>query len=366
MSRVAIYLPSLGGGGAERITVTLANAIAARGHQVDFLLAKREGPYLKDVSPGIRVVDLGHRRTFASLLPLARYLRRERPDALLSGLNHANIVAILARMIARVPTRLVVTEHNSTAVDTGGRKGRVASRLTQWLYPHADRVVSVSRGIEKELAANFGLSEDRLCTIYNPLDVDTIRDRMLPRPDHSWLAAGTPPVIVAVGRLMVQKDYPTLLRAFALMRQRRDARLVILGEGEERPALEQLIRELGIEADVALPGFEANPFAWMAASDLYVLSSAWEGLPGVLLEALACGARVVSTNCPTGPDEILEDGKWGTLVPVGDFQAMADAMDAALASPDRLDVRKRADAFRIEYAVDDYLLTMGILSLIHI
>lgn len=360
MSRVAIYLPSLGGGGAERITVTLANAIAARGHQVDFLLAKCEGPYLKDVSPDIRIVDLGNRRTFASLLPLARYLRRERPDALLSGLNHANIVAILARMAARVQTKLVVTEHNSTSIGTGFRHGRLVFRLMRWLYPRADRVVSVSRGIERELAANFGLPEDRLCTIYNPLDVDGIRRGMLPRPDHPWLAPGKPPVIVAVGRLMVQKDYPTLLRAFALLRPRRDARLVILGEGEERPALEKLIGELGIEADVALPGFEANPFAWMAASDLYVLSSAWEGLPGVLLEAMACGAKVVSTNCPTGPDEILEDGEWGTLVPVGDFQAMADAMDAALASPHRLDVRKRADAFRIEYAVDGYLRTMSI------
>lgn len=360
MSRVAIYLPSLGGGGAERITVTLANAIAARGHQVDFLLAKREGPYLADVSPGIRIVDLGHHRTFASLLPLARYLRRERPEALLSGLNHANIVAILARMIAHVPTRLVVTEHNSTSIDVSAGHGRLVFGLMRWLYPHADRIVSVSRGIEKELAVNFGLPADKLCTIYNPLDVDTIHDRMLPRPDHPWLAAGTPPVVVAVGRLMAQKDYPTLLRAFALLRERRDARLVILGEGEERAALEKLIRELGIEADVALPGFEANPFAWMAASDLYVLSSAWEGLPGVLLEAMACGAKVVSTNCPTGPDEILEDGKWGALVPVGDFRAMAEAMNAALASPDRLDVAKRADAFRIEYAVDGYLRTMSI------
>lgn len=360
MSRVAIYLPSLGGGGAERITVTLANAIAARGHQVDFLLAKREGPYLEDVSPDIRIVDFGNHRTFASLLPLVRYLRRERPKALLSGLNHANIVAILARMIARVPTRLVVTEHNSTSSGANVGRGRLVFGLMRWLYPHADRIVSVSRGIEKELAAHFGLPADKLCTIYNPLDVDTIRARMLPRPDHPWLVAGTPPVIIAVGRLMAQKDYPTLLRAFALLRQRRAARLVILGEGEERGALEKLIHELGIEADAVLPGFEANPFAWMAASDLYVLSSAWEGLPGVLLEAMACGAKVVSTNCPTGPDEILEGGKWGTLVSVGDFRAMADAMDAALSSPARLDVAKRADAFRIKYAVEGYLRTMSI------
>lgn len=360
MARVAIFLPSLGGGGAERVTGILANAIAARGHQVDLVLAKAEGPYLREIAPEVRIVDLNKSRAIASLLPLVRYLRREHPDAVLSGLGQANLVAIMARRIAGIKARLIVTEHNSILRDLKVGRGPIVGWLMRRLYPKADRVVCVSRGIERELAEIMGLSRENLCTIYNPVDVDGIRQRKHPAPAHPWFAAGAPPVVIAVGRLMEQKDFPTLLRAFAELRRHRDAKLFILGEGDDRDALERLVAELGLEADVALPGFQDNPYAWMAASKLYVMSSAWEGLPGVLLEALACGTPIVSTNCPTGPEEILENGKWGRLVPVGNVTALAQAMDAALSDPSAPDTTERANAFRTEVSVDRYLQILGV------
>lgn len=354
MRKLAIYLPSLNGGGAERITIVLANALAQRDCKVDFVLANAQGPYLAELSRSVCIVDLKKQRVAASLPALVAYLRRERPDVLLSGLGHANIIAILARWLARKPIRLAVTEHNSILRGLDTPKGRVIRWLMQRLYPHADAIICVSKGIERELADLLDLPRAKLHTIYNPVDVDGIRKLALCRPDHHWFAPGQPPVIISVGRLTEQKDFPTLLRAFAQLRQTREARLVILGEGGDRRALEELAKTLGLRADVAMPGFQKNPYGWMAASALYAMSSAWEGLPGVLLEAMACGVPVVSTDCRTGPNEILEGGKWGQLVPVGDATALAQALEAALAGQTRPDLDARIAVFRTEHSTANY------------
>lgn len=354
MGKVAIYLPSLEGGGAERVTILLANALARRGHDVDLVLANAHGTYLGEVSCDLRIVDLGKRRVVASLPALVRYLRRECPDALLSGLGHANIIAILARRIAGRSMRLVVTEHNSILRGLDTLKGRVIKRLMQGLYPQADVIVCVSNGIEDELRDVLGLPANRLRTLYNPVDVDGIQAQSRDRPDHPWFRPGQPPVIIGAGRLTEQKDFATLLRAFARVRRTCDVRLVILGEGPDRAKLEGLAAEQGIAVDVLMPGFQKNPYGWMGASALYVMSSAWEGLPGVLLEAMACGLPIVSTNCRTGPDEILEGGRWGRLVPVGDDVQLANAIEATLREPVHSDTYERICYFRTENAVAAY------------
>lgn len=356
LGHIAVYLPSLRGGGAERVMVTLANGFADRGHRVDLVLAKAEGPYLAEVAANVRLVNLNSSRVLASLLPLARYLRRDRPHAMLSAMNHANIVAILARKLARVRTRLVVSEHNAPSRSLrGGGMARTIRFLMRLLYPAADVIVCVSRGIEGELKHMFGLPAEKLRTIYNPLDLDRIARLKTVPSDHPWLAPDRPSVILAAGRLTEQKDYPTLLRAFARLRRERPCRLIVLGEGSEREALLKLASALGIADDVDFPGFQENPFALMAACDIYVMSSAWEGLPGTLLEAMACGARVVSTDCRTGPAEILEDGKWGRLVPVGNAEALAEAMGAALIDTVPQDTHERVDEFRLERALSSYI-----------
>lgn len=358
--RIALFLPSLRGGGAERVMVTLANGFGARGLAVDLVLAKAEGPYLKDVSEAVRVVDLGVSRVLASLPGLIRYLRRERPAAMLSAMNHANVVALLARKLARIPTRLVVSEHNTLSA---GRHtlplGR--ARMMPWLmrrtYPWATSIVAVSTGVGDDLAEAINIPRHRITVVYNPVVTDELIAQSREAFVHAWLAPGVPPVILAVGRLTPQKDFTTLIRAFSCLRETRAARLIILGEGELRSELQTLIDALRLTADVDLSGFSVNPFAWMRRSALFVLSSAWEGLPTVLIEAMACGTPVVSTDCPSGPREILENGKWGRLVPVGDVAALAAAMAATLEESRSPDVARRATDFGIDQAVVGYLAT---------
>jgi glycosyltransferase involved in cell wall biosynthesis len=358
LERVAIYLPSLRGGGAERIMVTTANAMSARGITVDLVLAKAEGPNLRDVASGIRVVDLGASRVISSLPGLVRYLRRERPEAVLSAMNHANVMAVIARQAARVPLRLVVSEHNMISTQSTGQipfNRRVVLKLMRRAYARADAIVAVSNGVADDLVRTIGIPRDRVTTIYNPTDCAKIRRLAEADPGHPWMVPGGIPVILGVGRLTRQKDFSTLIRAFAKVRQCHPARLIILGEGELRPALEQEIREHGLDDDVLLPGFVDNPYAYMSRCAMFVLSSAWEGLPGVLIEAMACGARIVSTDCPSGPSEILENGKWGRLVPVGDEKQLADAILSTMDDNETSDVACRAAQFGIDNAMDGYL-----------
>jgi glycosyltransferase involved in cell wall biosynthesis len=360
--RIAIYLPSLRGGGAERSTVTLANGIAARGYTVDLVLASAEGPYLQDVSSSIRVVDLRSRRVVRSLPRLIGYLRAERPKAMLSVLNHANVIALVARRIAGTDTRLIVSERNtpnSFQWDTRFRRARLMPWLMRRTYPMADGIVCVSAGIANDIVSLIGAGP-RAQVIYNPVVTEELLARGRMPFDHPWLAPGQPPVVLAAGRLTPQKDFETLILAFAGLRAMRPARLVILGEGELRDELQALISRLGLTDDVSLPGFADNPFAWMRRSALFVLSSAWEGLPGVLIQAMASGLRVVSTDCPSGPAEILDNGKWGRLVPVGDPRALARAMAEALDDPAPPDVRIRAADFGVDRAVDAYLKALQI------
>jgi len=353
-NHIAIFIPSLHGGGAERVMVTLANGFAARGHRVDLVLSRAEGPYLTEVATNVRIIDLDRKRVLISLLPLARYLRRERPDAMLSALNHANVIAIIARKLSRVSTRLVVSERNSLANRPAGMTGWILRATMKKLYPHADAVVAVSQAMAKELVTELGLPPTKVAAIPNPVDVPTLHSLAQERPNHQWLGAGQPPVVLSVGRLEPQKDYQTLLTAFAKLQSTSEARLIILGEGSQREELEQLVAQLGLTGAVDLVGFKENPFGWMAACDLFVLSSRFEGFPNVLVQAMACGAKVVSTDCPTGPNEILEGGLWGRLVAVGDADALAEAMAQALDDPNIPDVQKRMEAFRSDVAVSAY------------
>ena len=260
---------------------------------------------------------------------LIRYLRRERPSAILATRVHSSCLAVLARRFSGVRTRVIVRESNM--VGPGLRAMKPMKRWAiffaiRYCYPRADRVIAVSRGSAEELNEQFGIPWEKLSVVYSPIISDALRNRASAPLDHEWFQEGQPPVILSVGRLTAQKDQQTLIRAFALVRKNVAARLLILGEGENRAELEALVSELGLASDVSLPGFHKNPFAFMARARLFVLSSAWEGLPGALIQALACGCPVVSTDCPSGPREILQDGRLGRLVPVGDSTSMADAI----------------------------------------
>lgn len=331
--RIAIFTANMAGGGAERAMLKLAGGIANDGYDVDLVLSRAEGPYLSQVSDAVRVVDLDSGHVLSSLPGLIRYLRREQPDAMLTSLNYVNVVGIWARRLARVDTRLVVNEQNQVSLEAPNsprRRHRVLPLLIRRFYPWADHVVAVSRGVADDLTHTVGLSPNRIRVVHNPIVTPQLRSMAAAPLDHPWFGPGEPPVILAVGRLSQQKDFPNLIRAFALVRQERPARLMILGEGPEQRVLEALIDELGLAVDVKLSGWVLNPYPYMRRAQAFVLSSRWEGLPSVLIEALYCGAPVIATDCPSGPQEILDGGEHGLLVPVGDVSALARAIERAL------------------------------------
>ncbi|WP_275886922.1 glycosyltransferase [Thiohalospira halophila] len=359
--KLALYLPSLRGGGAERVMVTLANSFAERGYEVDLVLASAEGPYLDEVEDGVRVVDLGCPRVRRSLPGLVRYLKRERPRAMLSAMGHANAIALVARMIARVPTRLIVSErtHFSVSLEqAGGFWARLTGHLGRRIYRRADGIIAVSEGVSDDLAVRAGLPRERIEVVFNPAVGRWLEALAAEPANEFWSSTNGGPLVVAMGRLTEAKDFTTLIRAFALLREQLSARLVILGEGPLRGELEKEAENLGVSSNVYLPGFVDNPFPVITRADLFVLSSAWEGLPNGLIQAMACGTPVVSTDCPSGPDEILEGGRWGHLVPVGDETALAEAMVATLDECTPPDVVARAAEFSVDRAADGYLAVM--------
>lgn len=295
---------------------------------------------------------------------LVKYLRRERPDAVLAAEPHYNTMAVLARRVARVPTRVVLSERIQPSMRerrNGPWRHPYLKDFLRKTYLSADAIAAVSEGVADDLAICSGIPRDRITTIYNPVvgpDIALMAEEPVAEP---YFEPGAPPVILAVGRLDPQKDYPTLIRAFSRLRRGREARLVILGaEHRLRPLYRQelidLAAGLGIADDLILPGYLDNPFAYMARARVFVLSSTHEGLPGVLIQALACGCPSVSTDCPSGPREILENGRYGALVPVGDDAAMAAAIEQTLERPiDSGILKARADTFSIDQAVDSYL-----------
>ena len=356
--RLAIYTPSMRGGGAERVILNLSRGIAERGYALDLVLAQAEGPFLAEAADSVRVVDLKASRVLMSMPALVRYLRHERPLAMLAVQNHTNIIALWARRLAGVSLRLIVSEHNSlsrSAQHSSSLRGRLRRELNKRFYPWADGIVAVSKGVADDLAHVGGIPREDIQVIYNAIVTPELREKAKAPLGHPWFNPGQPPVLLGVGRLTPQKDFGTLIQAFARVHETRRVRLLILGEGQERLALERLVRKLGLDKDVSMTGFVANPFAYMARASIFVLSSRWEGLPTVLIEALCCGALLISTDCPSGPREILADGAYGELVPVGDEVALARAIETTLDREAPRPSHKSWQPFETEGVVNRYI-----------
>jgi len=357
--RVALFLPSLRGGGAEKVMVTLAKGFCNQGLSVDIVLARAEGPFLSEVPEGARIINLCASRVLFSLPGLVSYLRSERPTAILGAMDHANVVAILARRLSGVPVRTIASVHvnlSNTVANASSIKTRISRYWIRPFYPWADAIIAVSQDVAKDLVSRIGLPWEKVKVIYNPVVTPELFISAAKSLDHPWFQPGEPPVILGVGRLTDQKDFQTLIQAFDIVRKRRAVRLMILGEGEKRDALESLVNRLGLDEEVALPGFVENPYSYMQAAALFVLSSQWEGFGNVLAEAMACRTPVVSTDCPSGPAEILENGRWGSLVPVGDVNAMADAITFQLNSECAVEMTESAlKRFDVSRIVNQYL-----------
>jgi glycosyltransferase involved in cell wall biosynthesis len=362
--KIAIFLATSGHSGVDRVMSNLITEIAGRGIAVDLLRIRNHGPHFAKVPANVRLVDLGTSHVNSSFPALVRYLRRERPQALLSDKDRLNRLAIVARGLAGVPTRLAV--RMGTTVSENLAKRSWFDRNMQYfsircLYPRADVVLVPSRGAAEDIVNIGRLNPARVKVVPSPIVNDRLDRMAAEKTDHPWLIEESAPVILGVGELCERKDFGTLIKAFARLRKSREARLIILGEGKKREELRALARELGVAKDVDLPGFTANPYAFMARASLFVLSSRCEGAPVVLMEALACGTPAVSTDCPSGPREILQNGELGGLVPVGDEEALAAAMAQTLSTPPaRQTLRDGARPYRVAASADTYLKALEV------
>lgn len=361
---VALYVPVVDRGGAEAVMLRLATAFVGKGLKVWLVVHHRAGSLMPMVPTDVEVVDLGVSASLVmvsanlgAILPLCRFLRDHRPDILMTPFPHANLVAVMARRLANAPTRVVLSEHAPLdAALAGHRPWRRAAlqRLIGWLYPSAAAVVTVSQGVKRTVMA-LGVPGTDIHVLANPVlgeDFDSLGQQAV---DHPWFRDPSRPVVIGVGRLSPEKDFATLVRAFARLREVTGARLVIVGEGWQRAHLEEIIADLGIADDVWLAGYQANPCAMISKSRVLVSSSCFEGFSLVVVEALACGCPVVATRT-AGVGEILEDGRYGRMVPVGDHDAMAAAIAATLAAPpDPALGRSRAGIFTVERSAAAYL-----------
>lgn len=343
--------------------LNLAEGLVGAGHAVDLVLVKAHGAHAHDLPAGVRVINLNASHTFTSLFALVHYLRQRRPAALLAAKDRAIKVAVVARALARVPLRLVgrLGTTVSAALEGRGRLRRAAWYAGMRLfYPGVDRIVAVSQGVADDVRRITGLPRERVGVVRNPVWTARL-DRLAHGPvPHPWFADASVPVIVGAGRLTRQKDFPTLVRAFARVRAQQSCRLIILGDGRQQSELMALAKALGVADDVALPGFQSNPYAFVARASLFVLSSSWEGSPNVLTEALALGVPVVATDCPSGPREILAGGRYGRLVAVGDADALARAMIETLAHPlPREFLMEAARPYSLEASTRGYLDALG-------
>jgi len=364
--RLAVLLSFSGDGGVERMVTHLCTEFANH-VQVDLLAIKAQGHHVSRIPPSVNLIRLESRHSWTSVGEIARYLRQAKPDAMLVAKDRAGRAAIRARarVGAQMPLWIRLGTNLSAALERKSAFNRwLRTAPMRRLYALASGVIAVSEGVRQDTLAITGLAPERVRVIRNPVITPELEALAREPVDHPWLPPREQrgePVIMGMGRLTRQKDFPTLIRAFAAMQAQRPARLILLGEGRDRDALAALAQELGVADRLHFAGFQKNPYAWLSKADLFVLSSAWEGSPNALTEALALGVPSVSTRCPSGPDELLAEGRYGPLVNVGDHAALAVAMSQVLAEPlAPAMLRQAVDEYRVERSAAAYLRTLGL------
>lgn len=352
--KISIFLPNLKGGGAEKSMTILANSFFEEGYQVDLILAKKTGPFLDLLKPGINCFDLNSNSVLKTILRLVNYIRDYSPQVLLTAINYVNITAILAKIISRKNFRLVISERNNNFSRkirlTDGLKPFIVNILVRFLYPFADSIIAVSKELALLVKKNIIFNKNKVIYIYNPIILNTYNLK-----SKFFISE---PYIIAIGRLEKQKNFPLLINAYNRLRNHTNSKLLILGEGSKRDELEELIAKLGLSQKIIMPGFEVNIRPYLEKAKMLVLSSNFEGLPTVLIEGLIAGTPIVSTNCPTGPNEILEGGKWGRLVKPNDEDSLYRGMLETLEDMNPPNGKNRAKEFNVENAVKAYLKVM--------
>lgn len=366
--RIACFLATSGHSGVDRLAQNLLPGMAQAGYPVDLLKIGNHGPNLDPQRPdNLRVIEFNTRHVYTALPELLRYLKHARPEVLLTDKDRVNRTAILAHALSGAKSRLVVRSGTTVSANLASRSplDRFIQRNSmRYLYRRADAILTPSRGAADDFAETIGTPRERITAVPSPIITPSFL-RQLDQPlDHPWFQAGEPPVILGAGELCRRKDFTTLIRAFALLADSHDCRLMILGKGRARERLEQEISRLELEDRVALPGFVASPYPYMRQASLFVLSSLWEGMGNVLIEAMAAGTPVISTDCPSGPAELLGGLSADLLVPPGDAAAMAEAMAGQLDNPlPETELLAAVEAYRLDNSVAAYLAAMGLPSM---
>ncbi|BCR05797.1 glycosyl transferase [Desulfuromonas versatilis] len=333
-NKISIFLPSLYGGGAERVMVNLANGLIELGYQVDVVLAKKDGKFFNLLNSKIEIIDLRSKRTFLCLFGLIKYLKKDKPTALISGLDHANIICILAQKISRAGCRSIITLHanfqptydDETINNIVKIKQKAFDCFIGLIFPFANNIIAVSEGVKEFYQNKYKLPKNKMKVIYNPVIDNSLKEKAKEPLDHPWFSQEHTPIILCVGRLSAQKNFKDAIYAFCEVRKHIKAKLVFLGEGEERLSLEEIIGKCGYKEDIEMLGFVSNPYKYLSRSSVFLLSSLFEGLPTVIIEALSLGIPVVSTDCPSGPSEIIGQNKYCRIVPVGDIHGLANGI----------------------------------------
>jgi glycosyltransferase involved in cell wall biosynthesis len=356
---VTLFIPTLAAGGAERATLNLAEAMTAKKLDVTLLVQRPEGELVKEIPENIKVESLNCSRSLFAFIPLILFLRRNRPDFFIANMGHGNIISLWARALSTTTIKIIVCQHSMLSAECQAHAGW-QYKILPWLYrrflPWADAVVAVSSAVAADLNRVTQISSNHITTIHNAVVGPDFMQRSEQPCPHPWFAENTPPVILGIGRLSEEKDFPTLIQAFALACKSKDLRLVIIGQGPQLNKLKGLASSLSIGEYVDCPGFTANPLPYIKRAAILAVSSKYEGMSNVLVEALACGTNVISTNCPGGPAEILECGHYGALVPVSDPNAMAQTILATLQNPkDKNILQQRGQDFSFDCTVNAYI-----------
>ena len=357
MKKIAFFLPDLRCGGAEKVALLLANEFIQQGFYVDMVLSKAQGEFLSELNSQIRIVDLKADRIRHVFKPLLKYLKSEKPDVVLASMWPLTLLAVVAFKSAKLSGSIIVSDHT-----TFSQAPLMQKKSMRWffkyslslVYPFANARVAVSNGVADDLSELGGLKRKSITVISNPVEIN--KDLCTEDEGYRKWKSHSGKKIIAVGALKKEKDYPSLLKAFSLLLKKEDAYLTILGQGDLLTDLKALAVKLDITERVSFAGFSRKPSAWMASSDLLVLSSNCEGFGNVLIEAMSVGTPVVSTDCQSGPKEILENGKYGILVPVGDVSALSKAMYKSINDKhDRDALKNRAAEFSVDKIAKQYI-----------
>jgi len=341
--RILFHTGSLRGGGAQRVVATLLRNLDRERFESHLVLWKREGVYFDLLPPDVPVStfpgngrSLVHNHAY-NVAYLSRVIKDVQPDVVMSFLDGANVLALETKLLKRPNCSFLICQQNNLSVSLernypyGALRRWLKKRYMAWLYPKADHIIAVSEGVKTDLVQSFNIPSSMITPIYNSVDLALIRKRSQSPAHYPW-PRGQYQVILAAGRLVEQKGFSDLIRAFSQVRAKTLSKLVILGEGISRGELEALVTSLNLEDDVYMPGFVDNPWAYMRDADLFVLSSYWEGFGNVIVEAMACGVPIIATDCDFGPREIIQRGKNGILVPVGDVSQLASQTVRLLSS----------------------------------